>query len=108
MLVIWLPEMTCPVSGFVRVRPGTPEKSPLAHAVGNGLGCDQGILVQTHTFIIEVEEGVILDDRTADGAAVGVRVQRRVVVGDRVHGVPILALEEPEGAAVELIACRSW
>ena len=34
MLVILLPEMTCPVSGFVRVRPGTPDKSPLAHAVG--------------------------------------------------------------------------
>ena len=34
MLVILLPEMTCPVSGFVRVKPVTPDKSPLAHAVG--------------------------------------------------------------------------
>ena len=44
MLVIWFPVYALPVRGLVRVKPGTPEKSPLAHAAGTVWVCDQGIL----------------------------------------------------------------
>ena len=60
MLVIWFPAYALPVRGLVRVRPGTPEKSPLAHAAGTVWVSIREFWAQTHTFIVEVEEGVIL------------------------------------------------
>src|SRR5271169_4300176 len=70
-------------------------------ARGQRLSRDECGLIKANTFVVEIEEQLILDKRATDRGAEGVGAQGGVESRDSIRGVPTLTGKIPKTAAMK-------